>query len=599
MKKEEFEQQIQKYEEMLKQQNRTFKALGYIKLLHVLFIGILIYLVFIGDVNMIWLIINGVIAAVLVIFWIYQEKLKEQINYSKGMISINWRHLDRISGNWSGFVDIGSEFVDHDHPYASDLDIVGKKSVFQFLNTTNTWHGRQKFAADLLKPNYSDDGIIQRQMAIAELSEDVVFSNHIEYMFAQIGVHAAAKFITKRLENSAPFVKHNFLKLLIIYGPLVTLFLIGFTFLTNFTFLYPIVAILSLCQLLIWGLSFLATSKYLEDVSHLSYSLDEYGKVVHELQNRKFKSGKLVEIQKCLVGSEISAALAIKELSQISSRANLRRNAIAWIMLNITLLWDLTTAIRFEAWKKKYAEHAESWFISLGEFESLLSFSHLPNVCSQTCVPTICVPTIIDNKTICARKLGHPLIANEKRISNNVICRNNIFIISGSNMSGKTTFMRTVGVNLILARAGSFVCAREMNFSQLEVMTSMRIADNLSEGISTFYAELKRIKGIIEMAKERSEMLFLIDEIFRGTNSVDRLIGAKNILKKLNDLGAIGIITTHDLELCEIANDYPRIKNYSFSERYTEDEIHFDYKMKNGISTTTNAKYLMKMMDIL
>jgi len=594
MKKEAFEQQIKKYEEILQQQNKTFKMIGYIKLGHVLFVGWIIYLVFTGNTNTIALVVSGVIAVALIIFWIYHEKLKEKINYSKGMITINWRHLDRISGNWSGFADIGSEFVNHDHPYASDLDIVGKKSIFQFLNTTHTWHGRQKFADDLLNPNYSDDEIIQRQEAINELSEDVIFSNHIEYKYAQIGVHTGAKFIAKRLENMTPFMKSHFLKLLAIYAPLAVLFFAGFTFLTSFTILYPVIAMLAICQLLVWVFSVFKTANYLEDVSHLSYNLDEYSEVVNALQSHNLKSEKLAAIQKCLVNSENSAALAIKELGQIASRANLRRNMIAWVVLNITLLWDLTTAIRFEAWKQKYAQHAESWFISLGEFESLLSFSHLPNVTNETCVPMVA-----SNKTFEAKNLGHPLITNENRVSNDVACKNNIFIISGSNMSGKTTFMRTVGVNLILARAGSFVCAKEMNFAQLNIMTSMRIADDLSEGISTFYAELKRIKGIIEMARQEPQMMFLIDEIFRGTNSVDRLIGAKTVLEKLDELGVIGIITTHDLELCDISNEYPRIKNYSFSESYHDNEIHFDYRMKEGVSTTTNAKYLMKMMDII
>ena len=604
MKKAEFQQQIKKYEEILAQQNRTFKAIGYVKLLHVFLVGFLIYLIFTNNVNdasTILLIINGVLAGVLILFWIYHEKLKQEINYSQGILQINWRHLDRLNGNWIGFADIGSEFVNHDHPYASDLDIVGGKSLFQFLNTTNTWHGRQKFANDLLYLNYSDDEIIKRQEAIAELGEDVIFSNHMQYWYAQIGVHAGAKFIAKRLANEKLFMKSNFLRLLAIYGPLAVLFFAGFVFLTSQTSRYLIAAviILALFQLLVWILSVVKTAKYLEDVSHLSYNLDEYSDVIHEIKKRNFKSKKLAEIQKHLAGDEISAEIAIKSLSQISSRASLRRNVIAWLILNITLLWDLTTAIRFSAWKIKYAKHAESWFVSLGEFESLLSFSHLPNVCSQTCIPTICIPTIIDEKTIIAKQLGHPLITNEKRVSNDVVCRNSIFIISGSNMSGKTTFMRTVGANLVLARAGSFVCASEMNFSQLEIMTSMRIADNLSEGISTFYAELKRIKGIIEMAKKDSQMLFLIDEIFRGTNSVDRLIGAKTILAKLNELDVVGIITTHDLELCSIAHKYPRIQNYSFSESYVNNEIHFDYRMKLGISATTNAKYLMKMMDII
>ena len=594
MKKKEFEQQIKKYEDILEGQNQIFRIIGYIKLLHVLFVGWIIYLIFTGGANTNALVVSAGVAIILVVFWIYHEKLKQEINYSKGIIRINWRHLDRISGKWTGFADTGSEFTNHSHPYASDLDIVGKKSIFQFLNTTHTWHGRQKFASDLLNPNYSDGEIIDSQEAISELSQDVNFSSHIEYMYSQIGVHAAAKSIAKRLENNEPFMKNNTLKLLAIYAPLAVLFLATFTFLTGLTYLYPLIAILGIFQLLVWGISVLKTSKYLADVSHLSYNLDEYSEVINQLKSRNFKSEKLKGIQECLADSQNSAILGIKELSRISSRASLRRNTISWVVLNILLLWDLTTAIRLEFWKKRYAKYVENWFISLGEFESLLSFSHLPNVCSLTCLPTI-----VPSKAVVAKELGHPLIISDKCVNNDVTCENNIFIISGSNMSGKTTFMRSVGVNLVLARAGSYVCAKEMSFSQLDIMTSMRIADNLGEGISTFYAELKRIKGIIELAKKEPQMMFLIDEIFRGTNSVDRLVGAKTILEKLNDLGVVGVITTHDLELCEISKSSARIKNYSFCEHYKDNEIHFDYKIKDGVSKTTNAKYLMKMMDII
>jgi len=594
MKTAQFEQQKKYYEALFTEQNKRFKTIGYIKLIHVLFVGWLIYFILFGDGNTTLLIGSGVIAALFVIFWIYHEKLKKELNYSRGMIDINRRHLNRISGNWSEFTDVGSEFIDRDHPYSSDLDMVGKKSVFQFLNTTHTWHGRQRFVDDLLAPDYSEEEIIARQQAIAELSEDVEFTNHMEYLFEQIGVHGAARFIAKRLENPKTFLKSDLLKLIAIYGPLATLLFIGIIWLLELTALYPLLLALIGIHFLTWLLTFFKVAKYLEDVAHLSYNLDEYSDAFSGLKDRSFKSEKLKEIQECLASSEVAADVAIKELGQIASRANLRRNTIAWIILNLTLLWDMTTAIRFQEWKKKYAKHAESWFISLGEFESLLAFSHLPNVCQTTCIPTF-----NRDKIVKAKEIGHPLINNERRVANDMVCENNIFIISGSNMSGKTTFMRTVGVNLVLARTGSYVCAKEMETSQLDLVTSMRIADNLSEGISTFYAELKRIKSMMEQAKSNPHTMFLIDEIFRGTNSVDRLIGAKTVLEKLNELGVIGMITTHDLELCDMVNQLPRIKNYSFSEQYVDNEIRFDYNMKEGISTTTNAKYLMQMMNIV
>lgn len=594
MKKQAFEQEIKTYEARLSAQNATYKKIGYIKLFHAAFMGYFIYQIFNYNGNNLPLVISGGVILLLITFWLIHAKLKEEINHSKGIIRINQRHLDRITGAWSQFSDIGSEFVNYDHPYASDLDIVGKKSIFQFLNTTHTWHGRQQFANDLLAPSYTTEEIQKRQEAILELSEDVAFSNHMEYQFSQIGVHAVAKFMPKWFADQMSFMKSKSLKIAAIYGPLITLLFASFTFLTGITLFYIPVLILFTCQLLIWGASFFKTSNYLSDISHLSYNLDAYSKVITSLQAQPFKSEKLKQIQNVLSASENAALTAIKDLARLSARANLRRNSIAFVILNVTLLFDITTAIGFESWKKKYAKHAQGWFINLGEFESLLSFSNFPNVTTTTCLPTI-----IPSKNVDAKEIGHPLITNDKRINNNITLKDDIFIISGSNMSGKTTFMRTVGVNLILARAGSFVCAKEMEISQLNVITSMRIADNLNEGISTFYAELKRVKSIIETAKKEPQTLFLIDEIFRGTNSIDRLIGAKTVLEKLNELAVVGMITTHDLELCDLANQLPRIKNYSFSETYTEDEILFDYKMHQGVSVTTNAKYLMKMMDII
>ncbi len=248
-----------------------------------------------------------------------------------------------------------------------------------------------------------------------------------------------------------------------------------------------------------------------------------------------------------------------------------------------------------DEWKRKYADISEQWFLALGDLESLMSFANLARVCNNITLPIV----LSKNKAIQANKMGQPLLTNDNRINNDIAFNNSIFIISGSNMSGKTTFMRTVGINLVLAQCGSFVCAEQMSFSPMKIMTSMRIADDLNEGISTFYAELNRIKGIIELASKQSDMLFLIDEIFRGTNSVDRLSGAKAVISKLNDSGVVGIITTHDLELCELTSQFMRIKNFSFSEYYQDKKIHFDYKIKMGKSCTTNAKYLMELVGII
>jgi len=554
MKKDIFTQQLQSYNGQLTHLNRTFKNISALKFLHVAFTGWLLYVIFTGMINPLLAILGALVAGILCLFWYHHARLERQISHAKGHIAINQRHLARINGDWVKFSDIGQEFQSAEHPYASDLDVVGKKSLFQFLNTTKTWHGRQQFAQDLLKPSYDEPQIYARQQAIAELSENIPLANEWLYRFEQVGVQSGAKYMVEHLQKQGSFTVNPLLRWFPIFGSLAY---------------------------------FGQVSRYLE---HVNRNFNDYSQVLQFLMEQTFQSEKLQEIQNQLKDSE----QAIKELGAIGARANLRRSYFVWLFLNLFLNWDLGTAVKLNKWQSKYAHKLENWFERLGEFESLLAFSHLPNVCDQTSLPTV-----RNGKILEATQLGHPLIANEIRVCNDMKCQNHIFIISGSNMSGKTTFMRTVGINLVLARAGSYVCATQMEFSPLDMMTSMRIADNLSEGISTFYAELKRIKGIMEMAKHNPNTLFLIDEIFRGTNSVDRLVGAQTILEKLNELGSVGMITTHDLELCELTNRYKRIQNFNFSETYGEKEIIFDYKMRPGISQTTNAKYLMKMMDII
>ena len=284
----------------------------------------------------------------------------------------------------------------------------------------------------------------------------------------------------------------------------------------------------------------------------------------------------------------------IRQLTSISSHMKYMANPIAGFLLNAVLLWDYKNAFDFQKWKQRYGGKAKEWFTAAGEFESFLSFAGLARTCD-----TVCLPVISEKDTkISAVQIGHPLLANRERVCNDFEMPHSIIIISGSNMSGKSTFMRTAGINLVLARAGSYVCAEYMCCPVLRIVTSMRIADRTTEGISTFYSELLRIRKMIDCAAEYKNVLFLIDEIFRGTNSVDRQKGAEGVLKRLHELGACGMITTHDLEICNLA-DETEIINYSFYEEYEGDEMYFDYQIKKGVSKTRNAEFLLKKIGIL
>jgi len=577
--------------EMILQKNRVvYNILGYSKLFLVFAMLVLMYFNVSRGFPPMLVIASIATFVLLVVLWIRHINVQDELDHAEGIIRICKQSIDRITGEWTSFADTGAEFSCAEHAYAGDLDIVGSKSLFQFLNTTNTWHGRQRFADDLLHPRYEPIELQKRQEAISELSTDTDFSNKMQYCLSKIGADPAAVALVRKLEDKTPFMKSKLIKMLLIYIPAITLaFIIGMVAFQKEN-LYAIGGIIVAAQIMVWMIGIPKTRAYLKTMSNLPYKLSAYSAAISALTDKEFSSEKLNQIQTQLH----TASKAMKELGRIADKIRATHNGLFYFILNAFLLWDYECACSLEEWKNKYADSAEEWFAAVGEFESLLCFSHLPNACNNTCLPVIAET----GHAIEAQGIGHPLLSNDARINNDLRLDNNIFIISGSNMSGKTTFLRTVGINLVLARCGSFVCAKEMVCPMFEVMTSMRISDDLNEGVSTFYAELKRIKSMIAFAQQNTQAFFLIDEIFRGTNSVDRLIGAKTVISKLNALGVSGMVSTHDLELCELAEIHIRIKNYSFSEHYTNDAIHFDYKIQPGVSKTTNAQYLMQMIGI-
>jgi len=595
-----YENIITKYKTQLEQDSKLFDRLGYAKILAILILIVCITLLFASGFAVLVILAAITFFVASVVLWVWHYRLDNKVRYAKGIIAICNKHINRITGEWAKFDDIGREFIDFSHPYACDLDIVGAKSFFQFLNTTHTWHGRQAFAGDLLRPSYTITEIKERQEAITELSKDIDFANDTQYYLSQMGASLLEAELVEALTDNAPLKLRlaggsrskwaRAVKFLISFIPVATVVLLMAGAIFQIRPLFGAGVVFAIVQAVLWYVEKNVIYRYLGLMDRLPYKLGKYVKVIDILTNRDFSSAKLNQIKsKLAVASE-----AVKALESISSKLSFRSNPLVYIALNILLLWDIHCAFLLERWKAKYSYLAGQWFAAIGEFESLVSFSHLPNVCGSVCLPMVSE----GGKELDATGLGHPLLSNSSRVSNNVRFDNNIFIISGSNMSGKTTFMRTVGVNLLLARTGSFVCASEMTCSRFDIITSMRVADDLNEGVSTFYAELKRVKLILDMAKENPNLIFLIDEIFKGTNSVDRLAGADAVISKLERLNAAGMVSTHDLELCKLAGLHDRIINYSFCEHYQDGKIHFDYIMRKGQSKTTNARFLMEMVGI-
>jgi len=318
--------------------------------------------------------------------------------------------------------------------------------------------------------------------------------------------------------------------------------------------------------------------------------------VLCHIEKGEFKATYLNKLKTRLVDSSgENTIIRLKQLEVLVERI-LNRNNAMFIPFNILFLWDYQCLIGLEQWKEKHGSLIEGWIQVIGEVETLSSLANIGYDYPKWVFPSITPKSSI----LYGKSIGHPLLTN-KRINNdiNIEDPSRILLITGSNMSGKSTFLRTIGVNLILAYAGAPVCAEYIRCSIMSIYTCIRINDNLEKGISSFYSELLKIKSIVEATKEDRQVFFMLDEIFKGTNSHDRHLGAKYLIKQLYKNKAIGLVSTHDLELGVLEKESNgKIRNYHFQESYENNEISFDYILRSGISTTRNAMYLMKMAGV-
>lgn len=533
-------------------------------------------------------------AAQLVLFvfaLIWHSQVLDRIQQIKGIYSIALRDRKRLRGEWQEGEDDGEDLAVEEHPYAQDLDIIGKRSLFQYINCTHTFHGRRKLAEDLLSPEYSIEEIEKRQQMIYEIGEDYEGAAHMEYVFSQIDTGEETAELLEQLKDQNPFSGNRCFSVLLKVMRGLTIVACGYLvcFRTNVGF--ALLGTLLFIQFCLWRLGEYKTRHYLEQLRRASRKVMPYNLAVREVLSRKFTVVRGKELQEILA----EAQKGMDELAHISRNVGWSYNLLSDLLLNITFLWSYKNAFDLQNWKKVYGEKVEDWFEALGEMECYLSFANLLRSCDQMCAPEVTE----ENKGFCGVNLGHPLLANKDRVCNNFKMEDGIVILSGSNMSGKSTFMRTVGINMVLARAGSYVCAEAMSCGRPRIMTSMRIVDRTTEGISTFYSELLRIRQIIDAAGEADPVYFLIDEIFRGTNSVDRRKGAEGVIQKLCQQGCCGIITTHDLEICEQQKGTEGIKNYSFCEEYRDGDMYFTYTLQEGVAKTTNGEFLLKKVGIL
>jgi len=496
------------------------------------------------------------------------------------------------------FTDAGEEYINQEHPYSFDLDIFGRGSLFQWINSTFTFLGREFLKNTLLNPQKGIAKIKERQDAISELAEKLDWRQHFraEGSFIKNGRNNPES-LFKWAENEDRFFRRPWLIWGIRLIITVTMISLLLAFLADIRFLY-LSGILLLLQLVLFFIGLRLSSDAYGVANLHRESVVAFCKLLTIIEGENFQSAYLARLASSLVDPDgIPASKQVDKLSSIVDMMNFKYSQLFYFLIDVLFLFDYHCMIALEKWKKQSGCNLQDWVTVIGRFEEISSLAII-----RYDNPDWCFPKLTSSKqNFGAANMGHPLLPSDVRVCNDLILKGSgsVLLITGSNMSGKSTLLRTVGVNLVLAYAGSPVCASSLECSIMEIYTAMRVNDNLEKNISSFYAELLRIKTIIQAAGSSDTTLFLLDEIFKGTNSRDRHIGAAVVIRKLSKMGAVGLVSTHDLELGELESDKDfDIENFHFSESYSNNKIVFDYKLRAGVSKTTNAIFLMRMVGI-
>ena len=524
------------------------------------------------------------------------EKLIERIKYTTLLVDINHSSLQRLNGEWNKFADSGEEFVDDSHSYSGDLDIFGQSSLFQWINTAKTFLGREALR-DLLSGRIGTiHDILERQQAVEELAVRLGWRQRFlaEGMAIPKKMHNPQELVTWGKER-VDFFQKPWVIAMVRVCPIITVLLVFLGFVMNRIPLYwPSTALIIQYGLLSYRAK--ERNRLFGIVENYNDDLRAYYKMLKHIEKQPLKSHPLLKVKERIKSREgLEAFRQLDKLSSIMDSIANRRN-LYYAIFNVLTMWDFQNMIALEHWKKESGHLLKDWFEALAKMEALASLAII-----RFENPDWIAPTILDAKEVMleAVSMGHPLLG-ENRVYNNLSFDEvvKVLLITGSNMSGKSTLLRTAGINLVLAYAGAPVCAMGFRTTIMKVHTCMRVRDNLRESVSSFYAELSRIKNIVSEAEEGKKIFFLLDEIFKGTNSLDRHTGAKVLISKLSLTNSIGMVSTHDIELCDLEQKNVKIANYHFQEFYENGQIYFDYKLRSGPSTTRNALHLMRLAGI-
>lgn len=561
---------------------------------------------FLAEILIISLIINfgfsvfmGVLLAIPVMLFLFlvkkQTAVQKALTYAGKLLWVFQNEIDQLTLNKNGY-NSGNGYADESHPYASDLDIFGQGSLYAFINRCNTQQGLDLLAANLAAPN-EQAIILERQEAIRELKGHIDQTYHFR---AELQNHKPGQLqlIINKLEQQLPeqlkFTRKQSLRLYVKIIPFITFGLFGLAIIFG-GLLWQIFALVALLNA---GLTFFNLN-HINQVyygfSKESALLSAFADTIKWTEDVAWKS---TYIQRFFGDSNASVPISrqIRNLSGIIQAFDARLNIIVSLFLNLFLVWDLRCSVALSNWHDQSAQQTIKGMSRISRFEELISFATLTY--NQ---PDWNFPSIAPAFHLRALELGHPLIPEQVRVLNSFNLEElpTVDIVTGSNMAGKSTFLRTIGINMTLAFAGAPVCASALSLSIFKVLSYMRIKDSLNDQTSTFKAELNRLKMILDATTAEKDSFVLIDEMLRGTNSKDKYLGSKVFIEKLIAQGTPALFATHDLQLSEMAEDHPQqIRNYHFDIQINDGEMNFDYQLKHGPCKTFNAALLLKQIGL-
>ena len=535
-----------------------------------------------------WLLVPAVIFAVLAVF--HSRVLRRQ-ELANRAVSFYRLGLARIEERWAGAGQTGERFNDPHHEYAGDLDLFGKGSLFELLSIARTRMGEETLAKWLLSPSRIEQ-IRQRHEAVRELREGLDFREDLAVLGkdAEVGVHPEAllSWAEAPIRMRAQWVHW-------LASALAIIAIAGAFIWASYGLSTPFILTLVSEAVIVYSFR-KSITEVLEGVEHAFRDLNLLAGTLARIESQRFTSPYLQARQADLLSAAATASCSIARLNKIVSWSESRRN---WIVraLDVPLMYSLQVAFIAERWRRLHGSAVRPWLRVVGELEALISIATYSYEHPSDPFPEF----LSGAASLQGTDIGHPLIPRATCVRNDVsLCEHaRVLLISGSNMSGKSTLLRALGVNVVLAMAGAPVRATSFRLTPLHVGASIRINDSLQDGSSRFYAEITRLRKLFDLASGDLPLLFLLDELLQGTNSQDRLVGAEGVISAFVNRGAIGLASTHDLALTQMNGRIGGfLANFHFQEEFADGRMHFDYKLRQGVVTKSNGLALMRSIGL-